>query len=618
MDEEAVRAERIRTLYRHTPAVVLASLLNTGIVCGLLFSDERNGILAAFAAAMLVLVALRLGLYRRYLKVAPRGADAMTWARLHVATSAASGLLWGAASFTLYTRGGQSIELILPFVVAGMAAAAAGTTAIYMPAFVAFLVPALAGIALRAFLIGDSLHVAMGSVVVVYAVGLVVVALGNLRALSDAFRLRFQNQALLDELSHAQERLEDTNRTLEERVHERTLALEQQAEALRDAQRLETVGRLAGGVAHDFNNLLTVVLANANELIEQTPGTDSKQLVELRDAAARGAELVKQLLVFGKRHGTHPESFDLRQSVLSLAPLLRRLLGSGLTLEFELGESPLYIHADPAQIEILITNLVTNARDAIRGEGTIGIGTGAVTLSEALDGVEAGSYVLLSVRDTGVGMDSETRRHVFDPFFTTKDVGKGVGLGLAAVHGIVEQSGGKIRLDSELARGSCFRVYLPRGHAPVKSRPPPASTPATWGRTILLVEDDSSVRAVAERMLKRSGYVILRAEHAEQALELAKNHEGEIALLITDVVMPGLSGPELARRMRALKPGISTLFISGYARDHRLSEPDSSHAVAFLPKPFTREAFDTTVASLIARSLAGRALAADSKPQSAG
>jgi signal transduction histidine kinase/ActR/RegA family two-component response regulator len=606
MHDARVRSEQVRTLYRQTPAVLVTSSVNAAIVCVLLWSAATRGTLAAFGAAMLVVCTLRYFLYRSYWRARPGPAETPVWARRFVAGSAVSGATWGAAGFLLYAPDGAPTLLILPLVVAGMAAAAAGTTAIYLPAFAAFVGPALLGVAARAFAIGDTLHVAMGSMVIVYALGLYAVAFVNQRSLSEAYRLRFENQALLEELSRAREGLEETNRTLELRVQERTSAFEKQAEALRDAQRLETVGRLAGGVAHDFNNLLQVVLANSNELIDRHEQGDVQPLVEIRDAAERGAELVKQLLVFGRRQGTRPETFDLRHNVEALMPLLRRLLGAGLELELTLGDAPLPVHADPAQIEILITNLVTNARDAIDGAGTISIGTEAVELAEASEGIEPGAYVLLSVRDTGIGMDSETRRRVFEPFFTTKDVGKGSGLGLAAAYGIVEQSGGKIRIDSEPARGSCFRVYLPQSDASRaaarESSVPPVSGAA---RTVLLVEDDASVRVVAERMLRRAGYRTLGAEHAEQALALAANHPGEIVLLITDVVMPGLSGPELARRMRALKPGISTLFMSGYSRDHRLPASDATHAVAFLPKPFTREAFDRAVANLVADAPAG-------------
>ena len=605
MDEEAVRSEQIRTLYRHGKAVLFTNVVNAGIVCGLLWQSASRHLLFGFALAIASTSLLRWLVHHAFWSAAAAGEKLEPWARRFVLGTGVTGSIWGVVSFSLYAHGGELTQLILPFVVAGMSAAAAGTTSVHLPSFVAFTVPALSGIVARAFLIGDDLHLAMGTMVIVYGVGLTAVASVTQRSLLASFRLRFQNQTLLGELSSARERLEDTNRTLELRVEERTGAFERQAEALRDAQRLETVGRLAGGVAHDFNNLLTVVLTNTNEQLERRDLDPQlrRSLADTRDAAARGADLVKQLLVFGRRQGMRPETFDLRRSVTGIEPLLRRLLRENLRLEIELGETPLYVHADPAQLEILITNLVSNARDAIEGSGTVGIATERCVRSEARDGLATGAYVVLAVRDTGVGMDSETQRHAFEPFFTTKDVGKGAGLGLAAVHGIVEQSGGQIRIESEPEHGSCFRVYLPerKPEAPAASPSPnPAQKPVS--PTVLLVEDDAAVRAVAERMLRRGGYTILSAEHAEHGLDLARAHEGEIDLLVTDVVMPGLSGPELARRLRDLRPGISTLFISGYARDHRLVEADERHAVAFLPKPFTREAFDAEVARLVART----------------
>jgi signal transduction histidine kinase/ActR/RegA family two-component response regulator len=610
MNEVEVRSEQIRTLYRHGPAVLVTNLLNAGIVCALLWDTQPKGRLGAFAAAIVVMAAGRFGLHRSYWRAAPSGNAALGWGPRFALGAGLAGVIWGLASWFLYVQRDEPSRLILPFVVAGMTAAAAATTSIYLPAFIAFVAPILFGMALRVFSMGDPLHLAMGGMVSVFGAGIAAVAFVNQRALTAAFRLRFQNDALLGELSLARERLEETNRTLEQRVEERTRAFEKQAEALRDAQRLETVGRLAGGIAHDFNNLLTVVLANASELIERRGSDDAwlQKLAEVRAAATRGADLVQQLLVFGRRQGTRPVRLELRQRLSRLAPLLRRLLGESLELELELGEKELYVDADPAQIELLITNLVTNARDAIEGAGRVSITTESLDLDESAEGIEPGAYVLLSVRDTGVGMDPETRRHVFEPFYTTKDFGTGAGLGLAAVHGIVEQSGGKIRLDSEPRQGSCFRVYLPRVALSPEPKGASAKAPATTvrARTVLLVEDDPAVRAVTERMLKRAGYATLGAEHGERALEVARAHAGAIDLLVTDVVMPGLSGPELARRMRALCPGIPTLFISGYAREHHLVESDDVYPVGFLAKPFTREALDAEITSLVARAAVRR------------
>jgi signal transduction histidine kinase/CheY-like chemotaxis protein len=608
MDEPEVRLERIRTLYRHGPAVLVTSVVNAAIVCGLFWGSVPQALLAGFVLAVLLLSAARFALHRSFWRAAPTATEAVVWARRFTGASFASGAVWGTASFLLYELAGERSQLILPFVVGGMIAAGAGTTAIHLPAFVAFAGPALLGFVARAFAIGDGLHLAMGTMLVVFGAGITAVASVNQRSLTKAFRLRFENQALLEELSRARAHLEETNRTLERRVDERTRALEAQAEALRDAQRLEMVGRLAGGVAHDFNNLLTAVHANASELLERAHGKPalSAPLREVRHAAERGSELVKQLLAFGRKQRGPSETFDLRRSVRELEGLFRRLLGANIELSSELGETPLYVHADPGQIELLITNLVTNARDAIEGNGSVHVRAERTTRSEAADGLPPGAYVVLSVRDTGVGMDSETRRHVFEPFFTTKDVGKGSGLGLAAAHGIVAQNGGKIVLDSEPERGSCFRVYLPEHPAPPPEIRASEPSGAAATPTILLVEDDSSVRTVTERMLKRNGYQILSAENAEHGLELARDHSGSIDLLVTDVVMPGLSGPELARRLRSLRPGISTLFISGYARDHRLLEADERHAVSFLPKPFTREDFDAEVRKLVLRTAIDR------------
>jgi signal transduction histidine kinase/CheY-like chemotaxis protein len=483
-------------------------------------------------------------------------------------------------------------------VIGGMSAAAAGTVSIYLPAFQAYVLPALLALVARALLLGSPLHVAMGAMMFVFAVAMCFVAAVNSRSLTEAFRLRF-------ELSSAQARLEETNRTLEQRVSERSAAFERQSEVLRDAQRMEAIGRLAGGVAHDFNNLLMVVLGNASDLLNNPRPSEALAgpLTEIRDAASRGSELVKQLLVFSRRQGVRPEVLDLNQALSTLTRLLARLTGERLTFHVSLHQEPLFVRIDPTQLEQVLINLVSNSRDATPEGGTITLETKPLVLQRSELGLKPGPYAVLTVSDTGEGMDSETRLRVFDPFFTTKQVGKGTGLGLATVYGIVDQSGGKIQVESERGRGSQFRVYLPQVAAPAakEATPRPALVAAQAKRVaVLLVEDEVSVRAVTERMLRKAGHHVLTAEHAEQALLLMSRDAPSIELLITDVVMPGLSGPELALRLREQRPGLRTLFISGYSRDHVIPETDTTQGVAFLAKPFTYEALLETVSTLLA------------------
>jgi signal transduction histidine kinase/ActR/RegA family two-component response regulator len=527
--------------------------------------------------------------------------------------SAISGVLWGAAGVLFFGQASPLVELLISFVVGGMCAAAAGTLAVYSPAFLGFVVPALGALFLHTALLGST-YLSLAALIAVYGLALSFIARNNRRALTQAFVLRFENAELLKTLSHAQRGLQEANRTLEQRVAERTEALQKHADALRDARRLEAIGRLAGGVAHDFNNLLTVILANVEELASSSELDDSGRdaLRDTRDAASRAAQLVRQLLTFSRRQPAAPETIDLNQVVSAMERLLSRLLGERVSLRLTLCAQPLIVHIDPVQVEQVIMNLVTNARDAMPQGGVVRIETELVEATGPGGEAESFGDALLSVLDSGVGMDTETRQRIFEPFFTTKEVGKGSGLGLATTYGIVEQGGGRIEVSSELGQGSCFRIHLPLaqagGAAVLESGAPPrrvsgmrAAVRPRAVAAILLVEDEASVRAAVERMLSRAGHRVLVAQDATEALALSAALEGPIDLLVTDVVMPGLDGPALAERVREARPELRTLFISGYSRDHAIrSGPEGTHA--FLPKPFSREALLAQVAELLAGS----------------
>ena len=555
----------------------------------------------------LLVTGARLWLVRCYRLAAPGAADAKRWGRRSAWGSGASGILWGGASVALLDGADASSQLMIIFFAGGMCTAAAGALASYLPAFVAFTGPTLLALFWGVAAFGDSIHRAMAVVVLLDGAALFFVARVNHLALTEAFSLRFENAELLTTVRRAQRDLEETNRTLERRVAERGEALRKQVEALRDARRLEAVGRLAGGVAHDFNNLLTVILVNIDELLEdhRLDARAKSGLRSMHEAAARGADLVRQLLAVGRQQRTSPETLDLNLALSSVQKWLGRLLGETLRLEVVLQPEPVFVCIDPTQMEQVIVNLITNARDAVAGGGTIGIETQSVELSEA-DDLPPGRYAMLSVTDTGIGMDPETRQRIFEPFFTTKDVGKGTGLGLATAYGIVEQAGGTIRVSSEPGRGSCFRVYLPfaAGAEAAKVKAPGVSSrealPARLGVNILLVEDEPAIRTVAQRILRRAGHHVLTAESAEAALKVSDEHAGPIDVLVTDVVMTGMDGPSLAARLSPLRPEMQTLFISGYSRDHAFPLDSPEGRTAFLAKPFTAEALIAAVTALLA------------------
>lgn len=365
---------------------------------------------------------------------------------------------------------------------------------------------------------------------------------------------------------------------------------------LRQAQKMEAVGRLAGGMAHDFNNLLTVIRGYSELLLGRLGATDvmRKDTEEIKKAADRASGLTRQLLAFSRRQFIAAKVLDLNALVANMDGMLRRLIGEDLVeLCAELDTSVGAIKADPGQIEQVIMNLVVNARDAMPMGGRLTIETRNVTIGDEvrLDavGVAPGSYVLLAVRDNGQGMDAETRSHLFEPFFTTKEKGKGTGLGLSTVYGIVKQSGGSITVESFPGRGTTFRIYFPRVEQEISriAGSGEGSDPAQGRETILLVEDEPAVRGLVHETLRLQGYTVLEARHGIEALLTSAKYVGPIHLLLTDVVMPQMSGPEVAEKILTVRPEIKVLYMSGYP-DHPVFDQGSvSRQTGFLPKPFS-------------------------------
>ena len=365
---------------------------------------------------------------------------------------------------------------------------------------------------------------------------------------------------------------------------------------LRQAQRMEAVGRLAGGMAHDFNNLLTVIRGYSELLLGRLGPADAmrKDTEEIKKAADRATGLTRQLLSFSRRQFVETTVLDLNTLVANMDGMLRRLIGEDLVeLSADLDPSTCFIKADPGQIEQVIMNLVVNARDAMPRGGRLTVETRNVTIGEEvrLDavGVVPGSYVLLAVRDTGEGMDAEVRSHLFEPFFTTKEKGKGTGLGLSTVYGIVQQSGGSIMVESAPGQGAIFRIYFPRADqgASVVRTSVDTMVSAPGRETILLVEDEPAVRGLVHETLRLQGYTVLVARHGIEALLASAKCVGPIHLLLTDVVMPQMSGPEVAEKMLIARPDLKVLYMSGYP-DHPVFDRDGvSHQAGFLQKPFS-------------------------------
>jgi PAS domain S-box-containing protein len=378
-------------------------------------------------------------------------------------------------------------------------------------------------------------------------------------------------------------------------------------EQLRQAQKMEAVGQLAGGVAHDFNNLLTAILGYCSLMLDEVPQEDPlrQDLIEIQSAGERAASLTRQLLAFSRRQMLQPQVVNINTLVTQLEKLLRRLISEDVELVIALAADLLAVRVDPASIEQILVNLAVNARDAMPTGGRLTIETSNVDLDDTYVFTHAamtpGRYVMLAVGDTGQGMDAATAARVFEPFFTTKEQGKGSGLGLATVYGMVKQSGGYIWVYSEPAHGTVFKVYLP----PAESRTTPQAvayerrndTKPGW-ETVLLVEDEDAVRALAREVLRRHGYVVLEARHGVDAVRIAERHTDDIHLLVTDVVMPHMSGRDTAERLTTMRPAMKVLFMSGYT-DHALMHRDVTPGAAFLQKPFTPDAFARKVRQVL-------------------
>jgi signal transduction histidine kinase/ActR/RegA family two-component response regulator len=416
------------------------------------------------------------------------------------------------------------------------------------------------------------------------------------QALADHAALALTNARLL---SSARRELEERERA--------EAALKKTEEQLVQAQKMEAVGRLAGGVAHDFNNLLSAILGYSAILLEDLEAGDRvrEEIEEIKKAGERAATLTRQLLAFSRQQVLEPRIVDLNEVIGNIDQMLRRLLGEDVTLLVSTHRELSKIKVDPGQIEHVIMNLVVNARDAMPNGGRLTIETHNVILDEAYarehPEVTPGPHVLLAVSDSGIGMDKKTLGRIFEPFFTTKVKGKGTGLGLSMVFGIVTQSRGSIWVYSEPGKGATFKIYFPasfeRGVTHSSSDLLVASTRGS--ETILLVEDDDLVRAVARRVLRREGYRIIEARNATEALAASEEHGGVIHLLLSDVVMPEMSGPRLAEQLTMKRPQLKVLYMSGYTDDAIVHHGVLELGAAFLQKPITVETLSRKVREIL-------------------
>jgi two-component system, cell cycle sensor histidine kinase and response regulator CckA len=411
--------------------------------------------------------------------------------------------------------------------------------------------------------------------------------------------------ALSEARRTAEGELERSLESLERRLAERTQALSEanralQAEAeerrrleaeLRQAQKLEAIGHLAGGVAHDFNNILMVIQGYSDMLLADAPdsGTTRNDLREIQEAARRGSDLTRQLLAFGRKQVLTIRPLDLNAVLADTSHMLTRLIGESVRLELRAATEACPIEADRVQLEQVLINLAVNGRDAMSGRGTLSVALDPVTIDDGGHEVPPGRYIRLVVRDTGCGMDEATRQRIFEPFFTTKAAGEGSGLGLSTVYGVVKQLGGHIQVESAPLQGTTFTIHFPATAKPVATRREAAATQVASGRaeTVLLVEDDRAVRAVVDSVLRRHGYAVLQAGGPKEALAAARQYAGTIDLVLSDVIMPEMSGPEMVTLLAERHPETRAVYLSGYSADTLLREGVLEPRSRLVQKPVT-------------------------------
>ena len=386
-------------------------------------------------------------------------------------------------------------------------------------------------------------------------------------------------------------------------------ALRDREQQLRQAQKMESVGRLAGGIAHDFNNLLTSIMGFTDMALldEALTGETREDLDEVKRSALRAKDLTGQLLAYSRKQVIKPEALDVGRQVQGTEKMLRRLIGEHIELVSTYPSEPATVEMDPGQLEQVMTNLVVNARDAMPRGGGLGVEIAVVDLAESPspgESFDPGRYVHLAIRDTGTGMDAETRSQIFEPFFTTKEIDHGTGLGLSTVYGIVSQNGGLISVDSELGLGTTINVYLPIvDDETVEANAVLDDDHLVEGRgTVLVAEDQSSVRRFVKRTLERCGYEVLVAPDGRTAVEVAREHPGSIDLLLTDIVMPGITGPEAAEMMLASRPDVRVVYMSAYPFDALGQHMVVDESVVYLEKPFEAGALAALVRDILAKS----------------
>ncbi|HKW54601.1 MAG TPA: ATP-binding protein [Stellaceae bacterium] len=573
--ESEIFDAQLHLLYEQVPIVLITNVVNAGLIALVLAAYVGETRWWLFFALIGALTAARVILWRRYRAAAPRAASSRGWARLATAGSALSGLIWGIAA-GLFLPDDIVEQTFLAFVIGGMCAGALVSLSYHLPAFIAYVWPATLPLALRFLLDGSAIYVAMAAMVVLFSAALTVAAYNFRRSFVRGVGLQLELRQRSNELIAANERLHSEmaeHRHTEGRLHQ--------------AQKMETMGQLTGGIAHDFNNLLTSVIGNL-ELAQLRVGGDAQLATLLESAqmaAQRGATLTQRLLAFARRQHLEPRPVDVPLVVNGVEKLLQQTIGPAIRLVIEADPRLWPARIDPNQLELAILNLAVNARDAMPEGGTLSIRSeGRRSAPDGLLELAPGDYVVVSVSDTGTGMDAQTLARAFEPFFTTKEVGRGSGLGLPMVQGFAAQSGGAVHLESAPGRGTKAELWLPRAAVTRVERDAakPAARRPNAPAKILVCDDDRGVLEFVGTALRDSGHTVWEAYRPSDALRILER-EQPIDLLLVDYAMPEMNGAAVMERARHHQPGLKLLLMTG---DAEALQSGGVAGVPLLSKPF--------------------------------
>ena len=603
-------ADQVQVLYRGARDASLVTVVNGAFIAYIQRDVIPSFILVPCIAYLLLAAFGRIGLAYRYWRAPDRMEAAPRWHRRYVVATGLLGLGWGAAGYLLFPVESIAHQMFLVFVLAGMVSGAAAYLPASKPAFLSFVLPLLVPLTLRLLTMGDEVHLFMGIMAVLYGAALWATAWRTHVTIVASLDLRHENRELIAYLTDAKEKADRLNADLTAEIDQRRqteAALKQSEAQLLQSQKMEAVGKLAGGIAHEFNNILQVIKGYCYFLL---PGLAQQEALRrdvegIEQSADRAADLTKQLLAFSRRQVIMPRVLDLNAIIVEQHRMLDRLIGESIKLGVELAPDLPRVKADPAQIGQVVLNLVNNARDAMPTGGRLAIATARLILSEGAPGeyrgIPRGVYAMVTVRDTGCGMPPEIVERIFEPFFTTKEVGKGTGLGLSTVYGLIAQIGGYIRVASRPGQGTCFTILLP---AVVQTTDDlglekPSDGPLTGSETILLAEDEPAVRQVLQTALRAKGYRVLEAENGQAALRLCQSHVGPVHLAVVDLVMPEMGGRDLVRHLIVRYPNLKVLYMSGYTDQPVDLQEQPDLIKAFLQKPFSSEVLLRAVRGLL-------------------